>query len=394
MKKIWLKKGKEAAVQRFHPWIFSGAVAKKDAGLADGDIVEVVDHKDNFLATGHYQDGSIVVRVLSYQPAVIDQTFWRQKISRAYEYRQQLGLTHSELTNCYRLVHAAGDLLPGLIIDIYHTTAVIQCHTIGMHRERQHIAQALLEVYKGQLETIYDKSEHTLPSMYAAGMSNGYLYGSTSQCVVREYGHSFLVNWESGQKTGFFLDQRENRHLLARYAKGKRLLNAFCYSGGFSVYGLAAGAQQVDSVDISEIAMQLTDQNVALNEQQLEEGRHRSFRADVLKYLPETDTTYDLIVLDPPAFAKSMQKRHNAVQAYKRLNAMALKKIPKGGILFTFSCSNVVDKVLFRNTIVAAAMESGRQVRVMHELGHPPDHPVNFFHPEGTYLKGLVLYVE
>lgn len=393
MKKIWLKRGKEAAVKRFHPWVFSGAVAHQDDDLADGDVVQVLDKQERVLGIGHYQNGSITVRVLSFSPTEIDAAFWQDRIGQAYRYREQLGLVHSDLTNCYRLVHAAGDGLPGLIIDIYGKTAVIQCHSIGMHRELDPILTALKALYGERLEAIYDKSENTLPSIYAAGISNNNLFGETREAVVKEHGHDFLVNWERGQKTGFFLDQRENRHLLARYAQGKRVLNAFCYSGGFSVYALAAGATQVDAVDINETAIQLTDKNVALNVDESTRAQHRSFQADVLEFIKNSESEYDIYILDPPAFAKSKHKRHKAVQAYKRLNALALKKIPSGGILFTFSCSKVVDKALFRNTIVAAAMESGRPVRVMHELGQPADHPVNFFHPEGEYLKGLVLYV-
>lgn len=393
MKKIWLKKGKEAALKRFHPWVFSGAVFRTEEGLEDGEVVQVLDARDQILGIGHYQDGSITVRILSFVPCTIDSAFWQDKIGQAYRYREQLGLVHSDTTNCYRLVHAAGDGLPGLIIDLYGSTAVVQCHSIGMHREREAIVAALRAIYGDRLQAAYDKSESTLPSIYAAQITNDNIFGEARHTVVREYGHNFEVNWESGQKTGFFLDQRENRQLLSRYAAGKRILNAFCYSGGFSVYGLAAGATQVDSVDISETAIELTDRNVALNIQEGHTGRHRSFQADVLDFLKQSTDEYDIYILDPPAFAKSKHKRHKAVQAYKRLNALAMKKMPSGGILFTFSCSKVVDKALFRNTIVAAAMESGRQVRVMHELGQPADHPVNFFHPEGEYLKGLVLHI-
>lgn len=394
MKKIWLKKGKDAAVKRFHPWVFSGAVGKREEGLEDGDIVKVYNRQDQALGIGHFQDGNIMVRMLSFESHKVDGSFWKQKIAKAFRYREKLGLIDSKDTDCYRLVHASGDLMPGLIIDIYGNTAVIQCHSIGMHLVRNALSEALLEVYAGKLQVIYDKSKKTLPTEYAANTTDGYLYGEGNTTVVREYGHQFLVDCVTGQKTGFFLDQRENRQLLSRYAAGKRVLNTFCYSGGFSIYALAAGATQVDSVDISGSAVELTEQNVSLNNEVLEAGRHRAIKADVMKYLRDLDQEHDLIILDPPAFAKSRHKRHNAVQAYKRLNALAISKLPPGGILFTFSCSNVVDRALFRNTIVAAAMECGRQVRVMHELGQPADHPVNFFHPEGAYLKGLVLYVE
>lgn len=392
MKKIWLKPNKEAAVQRFHPWVFSGAIQRIEGEPIDGDEVQVLDSRGRFLAVGHYQTGSITVRLLAYEPVETDIAFWIQKIQRAFHFRQQLGFNQPEMTNCYRLVHAEGDGLPGLIIDVYNRTAVVQCHSIGMHKAAPLITQALLEVYGNHLEAIYDKSAETLPERYAATVSNGYLYGMSTQRIALENGHSFLVDWEGGQKTGFFLDQRENRSLLARYAKGKRVLNAFCYSGGFSVYALQAGAVHVDSVDISKKAIELTEQNVALNG--AHEERHRAYAADVLPFLKNIQEEYDLMVVDPPAFAKHLDKRHNAVQGYKRLNAMAMKKIKSGGILFTFSCSQVVDEPLFYNTIVAAALESGRQARVMHRLSQPPDHPVNCYHPEGAYLKGLVLYVE
>ncbi len=392
MKKIWLKPNKEAAVQRFHPWVFSGAIQRIEGEPIDGDEVQVLDSRGRFLAVGHYQTGSITVRLLAYEPVETDIAFWIQKIQRAFHFRQQLGFNQPEMTNCYRLVHAEGDGLPGLIIDVYNRTAVVQCHSIGMHKAAPLITQALLEVYGNHLEAIYDKSAETLPERYAATVSNGYLYGMSTQRIALENGHSFLVDWEGGQKTGFFLDQRENRSLLARYAKGKRVLNAFCYSGGFSVYALQAGAVHVDSVDISKKAIELTEQNVALNG--AHEERHRAYAADVLPFLKNIQEEYDLMVVDPPAFAKHLDKRHNAVQGYKRLNAMAMQKIKSGGILFTFSCSQVVDEPLFYNTIVAAALESGRQARVMHRLSQPPDHPVNCYHPEGAYLKGLVLYVE
>lgn len=392
MKKIWLKPNKEAAVQRFHPWVFSGAIQRIEGEPIDGDEVQVLDSRGRFLAVGHYQTGSITVRLLAYEPVETDIAFWIQKIQRAFHFRQQLGFNQPEITNCYRLVHAEGDGLPGLIIDVYNRTAVVQCHSIGMHKAAPLITQALLEVYGNHLEAIYDKSAETLPERYAATVSNGYLYGMSTQRIALENGHSFLVDWEGGQKTGFFLDQRENRSLLARYAKGKRVLNAFCYSGGFSVYALQAGAVHVDSVDISKKAIELTEQNVALNG--AHEERHRAYAADVLPFLKNIQEEYDLMVVDPPAFAKHLDKRHNAVQGYKRLNAMAMQKIKSGGILFTFSCSQVVDEPLFYNTIVAAALESGRQARVMHRLSQPPDHPVNCYHPEGAYLKGLVLYVE
>ena len=341
---------------------------------------------------GHYQDGSICVRLLSFQPTEIDQSFWTKKIANAYQYRKAIELTDRELINCYRLVHGEGDGMPGLVIDIYGEVAVVQCHSIGMHRDRAFIAQALQDVYGSRLKAVFDKSAESLPKDYAGKMQNGYLYGTGGEPVVKEYGALFSIDWETGQKTGFFLDQRENRRLLGEYATGKKVLNAFCYTGGFSIYALKAGAHSVDSVDVSAKAMELTDRNVALNG--YDDSRHQSYTSDVLDFLRKTHNTYDLMIVDPPAFAKNMEKRHNAVQGYKRLNAQAMEKISPGGILFTFSCSQVVNKQLFYDTIVAAALEAGRQVRVMHQLSQGPDHPVNMFHPEGEYLKGLVLYVE
>ncbi|MBK7407841.1 MAG: class I SAM-dependent rRNA methyltransferase [Saprospirales bacterium] len=393
MKKIFLKPKKEEPLRRFHPWIFSGAIARWDAEPEEGETVEIRSHRDDFLAVGHYQKGSISVRVCSFEPVeALDKAFWHAKLKSAYTYRKSLGLTHHPDTNCYRLVHGEGDGLPGLIMDIYGTTAVMQCHSIGMHKNRHLIAAALPEVLGKKLEALYDKSKETLPPHYAAEVRNGHLLGGGNGAIVKENGHSFWVDWSEGQKTGFFLDQRDNRELLGRYVKGKSVLNAFAYSGGFSVYALAAGARQVWSADVSEKAIAWTHRNVELN--RLGAERHEGIVVDVLQFFNHTDNQYDVLVVDPPAFAKSMSKRHNAVQAYKRLNLAAIKCLRPGGILFTFSCSQVVDKVLFYNTIVAAAIESGRKVRVMHYLEQPADHPVQLFHPESSYLKGLALYVE
>ncbi len=401
MKKIILKPKKDAAVRRFHPWVFSGAIAKTDESIADGEIVEVYSAGNEYLATGHYQSGaSISVRLFAFEKTDGDQAFWTQKIRNAYQYREKLGLTDSTTTNCYRLIHAEGDGMPGLIIDIYHKTAVLQCHSVGMHLQKDKLAQALVEVYGSNLNAMYDKSADTLPANYAATVQNGYLHSSnqlfdTSTIqppIVLENGHRFQIDWEGGQKTGFFLDQRENRALLAQYASGKTVLNTFCYTGGFSVYALKAGATFVDSVDVSAKAMELTDQNVALNAP--DPALHRSHTQDVLKFLQQTENEYEVMIVDPPAFAKSLAKRHNAVQGYKRLNALAMQKVKKEGILFTFSCSQVVDSQLFYDTIVAAALEAGRTARVMHHLSQPADHPVSLYHPEGAYLKGLVLYIE
>jgi 23S rRNA (cytosine1962-C5)-methyltransferase len=400
MHKIILKKGKEEPVRRFHPWIFSGAIFKmipddEKGKIEEGDVVQVIDFKGNTLAIGYYNDGSIAVRIISFEALEINQNFWNAKIQNAYNFRSRLGLTHSQSTTCYRLIHAEGDGLPGLIVDIYGAVAVIQCHAIGIHRQIECLKTALIQVFGGALKAIYDKSFETLPPQYSSQISlkNSYIFGEMAvPLVVSENDCQFAIDWETGQKTGFFIDQRDNRALLSRYAKDKTVLNAFCYSGGFSVYALKAGAKSVDSVDVSQRAIDLTDKNVLLNN--VSQTEHRSVTADVLQFLKDNKNKYDVMIVDPPAFAKTIAKRHNAVQAYKRLNAMALRQITEGGILFTFSCSQVVDKQLFYDTIVAASIEAGRKVRVMHSMTQPADHPVNIFHPEGSYLKGLVLYVE
>lgn len=392
-KKVILKAKRSAAVERFHPWVFSGAVKNIEGEVQDGDIVEVCKADGSYLATGHYQEGSITVRLFSFQQSTPDQGFWDAKIGRALQYRRHLGLAGGQhSTNCFRLAHAEGDGLPGLIIDIYNKTAVVQCHSIGMHREMEKISRALQNNFGGHLKAIYDKSAETLPRQYALGIENRYVFGAGSPGPVLEYGNTFQVDWEAGQKTGFFLDQRENRRLAGQYAPDKKVLNAFCYSGGFSVYALQAGAHSVDSVDVSKKAIELTEANVQLNG--LPPERHRAHAMDVMDFLRSADNDYELMIVDPPAFAKSLKKRHQAVQGYKRLNALAMSRIQPGGILFTFSCSQVVSQQLFYDTIVAAALESGRQARVMHQLSQPADHPVSIFHSEGSYLKGLVLYLE
>lgn len=392
MKKITLKPKRDGSLRRFHPWVFSGAVKYKPADLVDGDLVSVHDHQGELLGVGHYQDASICVRIISFEPTEAELPFWKEKIRNAFNYRKQLGLIDKAATNCYRLVHAEGDHLPGLIIDIYDKVAIVQCHSIGMYRDREKIKAALLEVFQDDLECIYDKSSETLPSAFATNVKNEFLFGDKTDGIVKENGHLFAIDWVEGQKTGFFLDQRFNRQLVGSYAKDKTVLNAFCYSGGFSIYALKAGAKWVDSVDVSKKAIALTDKNVELNG--FGPDQHQSHASDVLQFLQQTEKTYDLMIVDPPAYAKSLKKRHNAVQGYKRLNAAALQKVKPGGILFTFSCSQVVDQELFYNTIVAAALEANRKIRVMHRLSQPPDHPVNFFHPEGSYLKGLALFVE
>ncbi len=390
--KIFLKPGKEAFVRRFHPWIFSGAVASIEGHPADGDVVRVFDHHRNFLATGHFHEGSIAVKILSFQPTNLDAEFFAKKLTEACRVRGLLNLSD---TTAYRLVHGEGDGLPGLVIDWYDGVAVLQAHSVGMHRQRLALVEALKNAFGDELKAVYDKSAETLPDRYAAGIENGYLFQAGEIFLphpIRENGHTFLIDWETGQKTGFFLDQRDNRALLARYAPGKRVLNAFCYSGGFSVYALAAGAELVHSVDASAKAMGLTSRNLEANFGVT--SPHESFTDDVLKFLKAHDHQYDLVVLDPPAYAKSIEARHRAVQGYKRLNAEGIRRLAPGGILFTFSCSQVVDRELFYNTVVAAALEAGRPVRVLHQLSQAPDHPVNAFHPEGSYLKGLVLEVE
>jgi 23S rRNA (cytosine1962-C5)-methyltransferase len=389
MKKIILKHKKEAAVKRFHPWIFSGAIHQMPVRPENGDWVEVFSSEGEWLGAGHFQDASIAVRILSFELIHDRANFWQEKMAKALAYRQSMGLIANNATNCYRLIHAEGDGLPGLIIDIYKDTAVVQCHSIGMCRDLEYISAALVAVLGDTLKAIYNKSSETLPTDYPHD-ANGYIWGESQPKVVQEYDHQFFVDWETGQKTGFFLDQRENRKLLGNYVKDKKVLNAFCYSGGFSVYALQSGAKQVDSVDISERAMEWTNRNVALNNYA---QRHRAYTEDVLKFLKNAEQ-YDVIVIDPPAFAKSLKKKHNAVQGYKRLNMMAIEKLAPNGILFTFSCSQVVDRQLFEDTVTAAALEVGRKVRIMHYVSQAPDHPVNLFHPESSYLKGLVLSVE
>lgn len=389
--KIVLKKEKERSVLRFHPWIFSGALQSFDANLKDGDIVEVQDFRGNFLCVGHFYHGSIAIKILLFQNEIIQQDFWNNKIKQAFGLRKNLGLIENKNTNCFRLVHAEGDNCPGLIIDIYDTTAVIQCHTIGMHRCINEIKSALQNEVNF-IDTIYDKSAAYLPAEYAETISNAYLLGEQKEIIALENNNKFLIDIELGQKTGFFLDQRDNRNLLAQYCKDKSVLNTYCYSGGFSIYALNNNAKNVVSVDSSRAAMNLVDKNVELNFQNT--LNHTSICDDVFHHFKTNENTYDVIILDPPAFAKSINKRHNAVQAYKRLNTEGIKKIHNGGILFTFSCSQVVDKELFYSTVMSAAIEAKRNVKILHYLSQPADHPINIFHPESSYLKGLVLYVD
>jgi 23S rRNA (cytosine1962-C5)-methyltransferase len=389
--KIILKRGKEISLFRRHHWVFSGAIFQQDDTLQSGDLVEVLSSKNEFLGIGHFAQGSIMVRIISFEKREINQEFWDEKIASAYALRKSLRLTDDVQTNVYRLIHGEGDHLPGLIVDYYNGTAVIQAHHVGMHAHRVQIAAAIEKTYGKKLSGVYDKSAETLPKNIGA-VSNEWILGKPVTDLVQEYGANYRIDWEKGQKTGFFIDQRENRKLLASYSAGKKVLNTFCYSGGFSVLALQEGAHEVHSVDISQKAIELTEENLALNPNLA--GKHESKVADVVKYIREIGDDYDVIVLDPPAFAKNLKARHNAVQAYKRLNAEALKKIKSGGILFTFSCSQVVDKSLFTHTLTAAALESGRKVKILHQLSQPADHPINIFHPETEYLKGLVLFVE
>ena len=386
-KSIQLRKGKDESLKRFHPWIFSGAIQQMDEGIQEGDIVRVLTFEGDFIATGHYQQGSIAVRVLTFSDVEIDDEYWHSRLQSALQMRQAIGLA----ADSYRLVHGEGDNLPGLIIDVYGKTAVMQAHSIGMHFMRKQIAQALINVMESRISHIYYKSETTLPFMTADDM-NGFLYGGSDENIAVENGLKFRVDWLKGQKTGFFVDQRENRSLLEQYAKGKRVLNMFCYTGGFSFYAMRGGAELVHSVDSSAKAIELTRENVELNFPH--DPRHEAFCEDAFKFLERIESSYNLIILDPPAFAKHRGALHNALKGYTRLNQKAFEKIEKGGILFTFSCSQVVTKDHFRNAVFTAAALAKRKVRILHQLHQPADHPINIYHPEGEYLKGLVLYVE
>lgn len=389
--KIYLKQGKEDSLKRFHPWVFSGAINRFERQPEEGDVVEVCDSVGNFLAVGHYQIGSIAVRILSFIPVEIDEEFFVQQLCSAYVMRQGLHLITPE-NNTYRLVHGEGDNLSGLIIDVYGETAVLQAHSPGMHFARFQLASALKRVMGESLKNVYYKSETTLPYKAELEAENGYIIGGDASDVAMEYGLKFHVDWLRGQKTGFFVDQRENRALLERYASGRSVLNMFCYTGGFSFYAMRGGAKCVHSVDSSAKAIDLTNKNVALNFG--DDSRHQAFAEDAFKYLDRMGDQYDLIILDPPAFAKHKNVLRNALQGYRKLNAKAFEKIKQGGILFTFSCSQVVNKENFRLTVFSAAAQSGRKVRIIHQLTQPADHPINIYHPEGEYLKGLVLYVE
>ena len=391
-KTVHLKKGKEESLKRFHPWIFSGAIHHFDEDISEGEIVRVVTFMGDFIAIGHYQIGSIAVRVLSFQDIHVDEKFWETCLGSALAMRRGIGMADNPQNNTYRLVHGEGDNLSGLIIDCYGKTAVMQAHSVGMHNNRFDICKALIKIMGDRIEQIYYKSETTLPYKAELGQENGFIYGSTEGDVAIENGLKFHVDWLKGQKTGFFIDQRENRSLLEHYAKGRSVLNMFCYTGGFSVYAMRGQAKLVHSVDSSAKAVELTNQNVALNFPQ--DTRHEAFCEDAFKYLDTHDGKYDLIVLDPPAFAKHRSTLRNALKGYTRLNVKGFQQIKSGGILFTFSCSQVVTKEQFRNAVFTAAAQAGRKVRILHQLHQPADHPINIYHPEGEYLKGLVLYVE
>ena len=391
-KRIYLKRGKEESLKRFHPWVFSGAIHHADSGIAEGETVRVIGADNTFLAVGHYQVGTIAVRVLSFRDVEIDEAFWYARLKAAYEMRLSIGIAGNPLNNTYRLVHGEGDNMPGLVIDCYGDTAVMQAHSVGIHVCRKVIAEMLVKVMEGKIRNVFYKSETTLPYKAELGQENGFIIGGSNDNTAMENGLLFHVDWLRGQKTGFFVDQRENRSLLERYAKDKRVLNMFCYTGGFSFYAMRGGAQLVHSVDSSAKAIELTNANVELNFPGDE--RHKAFCDDAFKFLDNSDDIYDLIILDPPAFAKHRGALHNALKGYTRLNVKAFQRIRHGGVLFTFSCSQVVTKDQFRQAVFTAAAMSGRKVRILHQLHQPADHPINIYHPEGEYLKGLVLYVE
>lgn len=390
MKTIYLKKGKEDSLKRFHPWIFSGAIHHFSEEPEEGEVVKVLTSEKEYIATGHYQIGSIMVRVLSFDNEIIDQSFYEKRLSIAFDVRKSIGVVGGE-NNTYRLVHGEGDNLPGLVIDIYGNTAVMQAHSVGMHIDRTMISKALKSVMPN-IENIFYKSETTLPYKAELGQENGFLLGGSTEDIALENGLKFHVDWLKGQKTGFFVDQRNNRSLLQKYSKGRKVLNMFCYTGGFSFYAMRGGAELVHSVDSSQKAIDLTNANVELNFPG--DTRHQAFAEDAFKYLDKMETPYDLIILDPPAFAKHKDALRNALKGYTRLNKKAFEKIQPGGILFTFSCSQAVDKDHFRTAVFTAAAAAGRKVRILHQLHQPADHPINIYHPEGEYLKGLVLYVE
>ncbi len=392
MHTIYLKRGKAESLKRFHPWVFSGAIASADGKAEEGEIVRVVSHEGELMGYGHCQIGSIAVRMLTFTDEPIDDAFWQKRLAEAFRLRRALQLTGREDNDIYRLVHGEGDRLPGLVIDVYGRTAVMQAHSVGMHLCREAIAQALVKASEGLIDNVYYKSETTLPYKADLHQENGFLIGNDEGNIATENGLKFHIDWLRGQKTGFFVDQRENRALLEHYAKGRNVLNMFCYTGGFSVYAMRGGANLVHSVDASAKAIELTRANAELNFPG--DTRHEAYAEDAFKFLEQAGSNYDLIVLDPPAFAKHKDALRNALKGYTRLNAIAFRKIRPGGILFTFSCSQAVNKDQFRLAVFTAAAQSGRHVRILHQLHQPADHPINIYHPEGEYLKGLVLEVE
>ena len=392
MRNIYLRRGKAESLRRFHPWVFSGAIASSDGKLKEGETVRVISNDGEIMGYGHYQIGSIAVRMLTFENEEINDAFWQQRLSEAFSLRSALQLTGREDNTIYRLVHGEGDRLPGLVIDVYGKTAVMQAHSVGMHVCRETIADALIAASNGLIENVYYKSETTLPFKADLHQENGFLRGHDDGNIALENGLKFHIDWLRGQKTGFFVDQRENRSLLEHYTKGRNVLNMFCYTGGFSVYALRGNAKLVHSVDSSSKAIDLTRANAELNFPN--DSRHEAFAEDAFKFLEQAGSNYDLIVLDPPAFAKHKDALRNALKGYTRLNAIAFKKIRKGGIVFTFSCSQAVNKDQFRLAVFTAAAQSGRHVRILHQLHQPADHPINIYHPEGEYLKGLVLEVE
>lgn len=392
MGKIVLKAGKDKSVFRYHPWIFSGAVQSKDSDIVEGDIVKVYGVDGKYLATGHYQIGSIAIRILTFEDIEINQEFWNERIQQAWNLRMAVGVAHRPDNNVFRLVHGEGDNLPGLVIDYYGGVAVVQFHSVGMYMVRENIKEALLTVLGEHLTAIYDKSEGTLPYKAAINPENGYMWGKAENFVALENGLKFNVDWLEGQKTGFFVDQRENRAFLEHYAKGRDVLNMFCYTGGFSFYAMRGGAKSVTSVDVSARAIELANKNVELNFPG--DSRHSAYAEEAFEFLNKSKGKYDLIILDPPAFAKHQNVLNNAIQGYKKLNKKGFEVIKPGGILFTFSCSQVMTRDLFRQTVFTAAANTGRKIKILHQLTQPADHPVSIYHPEGEYLKGLVLYVE
>lgn len=389
---LFLRRGKSESLKRFHPWVFSGAIAGANGKLNEGDVVRIVSNENELMGYGHYQIGSIAVRMLTFKEEKIDHAFWVTRLSEALRLRKALQLTGRSDNNIYRLVHGEGDRLPGLVIDVYGKTAVMQAHSVGMHMSREQIADALIEASEGLIENVYYKSETTLPFKADLHQENGFLRGHDEGNVAVENGLKFHIDWLRGQKTGFFVDQRENRSLLEHYAKGRNVLNMFCYTGGFSVYAMRGGANLVHSVDSSAKAIDLTRANAEMNFPG--DARHEAFAEDAFKFLEQAGSNYDLIVLDPPAFAKHKDALPRALKGYTRLNAIAFRKIKPGGIVFTFSCSQAVNKDQFRLAVFTAAAQSGRHVRILHQLHQPADHPINIYHPEGEYLKGLVLEVE